>query len=55
MLRFKLFWVAIFVSLFPIFLPFMSLGIQDFLPPSPVLDLVSSWVILLSLHSISGF
>lgn len=46
--RFKLIWVAVvFVSFFPVFLPFMSLGVQDVLSPSvgpvsPVLELVYS-------------
>lgn len=32
--RFKLISVAGFVSLFPVFLPFVCLGVQDFLSPS---------------------
>lgn len=45
--RFKLISVAGFVSLFPVFLPFMCLGVQDFLSPflgpvSSVLELVCS-------------
>lgn len=45
--RFKLILVAGFVSLFPVFLPCMCLGVQDFLSPSlgpvsSVLELVCS-------------
>lgn len=60
-LRFRLIWASvIFVALFPILIPFTSLGIQDFLPPSsgpvsPAPELVCSWVTFLHLHSISGF